>query len=192
MSKVTIIGASGSLGRAVTETLLKETNFELTLLSRSIPSHQDPRVTNIAASVFDKEALASAVKDADLVFVALSGDLPSMIEAIIDAMKVVHSKRIIFIASYGIYGELPGQNGQVAGVLRPYRQAADILEASDLDYTILRPGWFDNSSDTSYELIPKGEVVYGNDISRKAIAHFVKEVAENPNLHSKENLAIVR
>ncbi|WP_346962594.1 hypothetical protein [Streptococcus sp. DD11] len=28
-----------------------------------------------------------------------------------------------------------------------------------MDYTILRPGWFDSSSDTSYELIPKGQVV---------------------------------
>lgn len=192
MTNVTIIGASGSLGRTATQTLLNETTANLTLLSRSIRPSQDPRVTSISASVFDKEALESAVRDADLVFVALSGDLPAMVKEIIAAMDAATSKRIIFIASYGIYGELPGQNGQVAGILRPYRQAADILEASDLDYTILRPGWFDNSSDTSYELIPKGEVIYGNDISRKAIASFVKEVAENPSLHVKENYGIVR
>lgn len=83
---------------------------------------------------------------------------------------------------------MPGQNGSIAAVLRPYRQAADILEASDLDYTILRPGWFDSSSDRSYELVAKGELVYGN----KSIADFVKEVAENPKQYIKENLAIVR
>lgn len=192
MKKVTIIGASGSLGRAATQTLLDETDVDLTLMSRNIRVDQNPRVTTIAASVFDQKALEDAVRDADLVLVALSGDLPCMIQEIIDAMKAVESKRIIFIASYGIYGELPGQNGQVSGVLRPYRQAADILEVSSLDYTILRPGWFDNSSDSSYELIPKGEVIYGNEISRKAIANFVKEVAEDPSLHVKENYGIVR
>lgn len=192
MKKVTIIGASGSLGRAATQTLLDETDVDLTLMSRNIRVDQNPRVTTIAASVFDQKALEDAVRDADLVLVALSGDLPGMIQEIIDAMKAVESKRIIFIASYGIYGELPGQNGQVSGVLRPYRQAADILEVSSLDYTILRPGWFDNSSDSSYELIPKGEVIYGNEISRKAIANFVKEVAEDPSLHVKENYGIVR
>lgn len=192
MTNVTIIGASGSLGRAATQTLLNETTVNLTLMSRSIRGNQDPRVTTIAASVFDKDALETAVRDADLVFVALSGDLPAMVQEIIKAMDATASKRIIFIASYGIYGELPGQNGQVQAVLRPYRQAADILENSDLDYTILRPGWFDNSSDTSYELIPKGEVIYGNDISRKAIAAFVKEVAENPSSHVKANYGMVR
>lgn len=192
MTKVTIIGASGSLGRVATETLLNETNADLTLMSRSIRGSQDPRVTAIAASVFDREALENAVRDADLVFVALSGDLPAMVKEIIDAMEKVKSQRLVFIASYGIYGELPGQNGQVAGVLRPYRQAADILEASSLDYTILRPGWFDNSADTSYELIPKGETIYGNEISRKAIAAFVNEVAENPSLHRKANYGMVR
>ena len=192
MTNVTIIGASGSLGRAATQTLLNETTVNLTLMSRSIRSNQDPRVTTIAASVFDKDALENAVRDADLVFVALSGDLPAMVKDIIAAMDATARKRIIFIASYGIYGELAGQNGQVQAVLRPYRQAADILENSDLDYTILRPGWFDNSSDTSYELIPKGEAIYGNDISRKAIADFVKEVAENPSSHVKANYGMVR
>lgn len=192
MTKVTIIGASGSLGRAATQTLLNETNVDLTLMSRNVRADHHPRVTTIAASVFDQKALENAVREADLVFVALSGDLPAMVQAIITAMNAVGSKRIIFIASYGIYGELPGQNGQVAGILRPYRQAADLLEASSLDYTILRPGWFDNSSDTSYQLIPKGEVIYGNDISRTAIANFVKAVAENPSLYVKENLGIVR
>lgn len=192
MTKVTIIGASGSLGRAATQTLLDETSVNLILMSRSIRGGQDPRVTTITASVSDKDALENAVRDADLVFVALSGDLPAMVKEIIKAMDATASKRIIFITSYGIYGELPGQNGQVQAVLRSYRQAADLLEASDLDYTILRPGWFDNSSDTSYELIPKGDVIYGNDISRKAIASFVKEVAENPSLHVKANYGMVR
>ena len=40
----------------------------------------------------------------------------------------------------GIYGEVPGETYR--GVLDPYRDSAAVIEASDLDYTILRPGWF--------------------------------------------------
>ncbi|MGC4441305.1 NAD(P)H-binding protein, partial [Streptococcus suis] len=35
MTQVTIIGATGSLGRVVTKTLLEETDVHLTLFSRS-------------------------------------------------------------------------------------------------------------------------------------------------------------
>lgn len=192
MSKVTIIGATGSLGRVLTQTLLNETKSDLTLFSRSIQENPHPRITTVAASVFDREKLERAVQDADLVFVALSGDLPAMAQIITDTLQTVGSKRIVFITSYGIYGELPGQNGHVQGILRPYRQAADIVENSNLDYTILRPGWFDNRQDRQYRLVPKGDIIYGNNISRQAIAQVVKEMVETPGLYVKENLGIVR
>lgn len=165
----------------------------MTLFSRSAGSlKSQARVETVGASVFDKVALEKALTGTDLVFVALSGDLSRMMAAIIAAMKVVGTKRLIFTASYGIYGELPGQDGRVADVLIPYRQAADLLEASDLDYTILRPGWFDNSSDRSYTLIPKGQVIVSNHILRLGIADFVKEVALAPENYCRANVGIVR
>ncbi|MEX2785002.1 NAD(P)H-binding protein [Streptococcus sp. H49] len=191
---VLIIGATGSLGRALTQTLLEETDAQLTLFSRSadrIPA-DDARVKKISASVFDAAELKQAVADQDVIFAALSGDLPAMAQAIIEATGNSAEQRLVFVSSYGIYGELPGQNGRVDPVLRSYRQAADLVEASHLDYTILRPGWFDNSSDLSYELFPKGETIYGNSISRRAIAQCVKTIVEDPTLHSRANLGIVR
>jgi len=49
-------------------------------------------------------------------------------------MKRLGPERRIFISSMAIYDEVPGQSFQAA--LRPYREAADVIEASDLDYTI--------------------------------------------------------
>lgn len=193
MARVTIIGATGSLGRVVTRTLLEQTDVDLTLLSQSahmLPDHA--RVSKISASVFDTGALEEAINGSDLVFVALSGDLPKMVQAIIDVMEMTKVRRIVFISSYGIYGELPGQNGRVDSILKPYRKAADRLEQTDLDYTILRPGWFDNSNDVSYSLFPKGEVIFGNNISRLAIADFVKEAVLHPDFYLRENLGMVR
>ena len=54
-------------------------------------------------------------------------------------------KRLIFISSMGIYGEVPGETYR--SVLDPYRDSAALIEASDLDYTILRPGWFTRESE---------------------------------------------
>ncbi|MCK1160318.1 NAD(P)H-binding protein [Streptococcus uberis] len=193
MTKVTLIGATGSLGRVVTKTLLEETDVDLVLFSRSanrLPEHR--RVIKKAASVSDSFQLERAIRGSSLVFVALSGNLPNMIVDVIDAMKATATKRIVFITSYGIYGEQPGQNGRVVSILQPYRKAADILEASDLDYTILRPGWFDNSSDLSYQLYPKGEVITGNNISRLAIAQVVKNMVLFPERYVRDNLGIVR
>lgn len=192
MTKVTIIGATGSLGRVATQTLLNETNCDLTLFSRSaanLPNY--PRTQKIGASTAETGKLEQAVKGSSLVFVALSGDLPVMAKQVIAAMKAAGAQRLVFIASYGIYGEIAGSSG-VSDVLRPYRKAADIVEASGLDYTILRPGWFDDNDDLEYQLIPKGETIYGNTISRKAIADVVKRIAENPTLYVGENLGIVR
>ncbi|EKS18253.1 hypothetical protein HMPREF9318_01752 [Streptococcus urinalis FB127-CNA-2] len=193
MTKITIIGATGSLGKASTKALLEQTDADLVLFSRTANQlTENKRTTRIAASVLNQEALETALDGADMAFVALSGDLPTYITAVIKAMIFVGTKRIIFISSYGIYGELPGQNGRVSSLLRPYRQAVDILEESDLDYTILRPGWFDNSDDLSYHLIPKGEVIEGNQISRQAIAALVTEIAKNSQLYCNQNLGIVR
>lgn len=193
MTKVTIIGATGSLGRVATQVLLRETDFDLTLFSRSadnLPDHE--KVQKIGASTDEADKLEAAVADSQLVFVALSGDLPKMITQIITAMKAVGTKRLVFISSYGIYGEIAGKPNTVSSILRPYRKAADIVEESGLDYTILRPGWFDNGSDMDYQLIPKGEVIYGNTISRKSIADVVNRIAQNPKLYVKQNLGIVR
>lgn len=193
MTKISIIGATGSLGRAVTAELLASTDVELTLFSRTAGSLPDnPRFTKISASVFDQESLQEAIKGSQLVFAALSGDLPKMAKSIISAMQEVGVKRLIFISSYGIYSERVEEPGALHPMLKPYRQAADLIEASGLDYTILRPGWFDNSSDKSYQLIPKGETIYGNEISRLAIADFVASCVRNPLAHIRENLGIVR
>ena len=86
------------------------------------------------------------------------------------------TKRLIFISSMGIYNEIPrsvgGGNLNENSMLKPYREAADIIEASDLDYTIIRPGWFDEGSD-NYKITKKGQPFGGHDVSRQAIANLV-------------------
>lgn len=58
----------------------------------------------VAGSVTDSATLDDAIAGQDFVFAALSGDLPTYAQAIVDAMKRQGVKRLAFISSMGIYG----------------------------------------------------------------------------------------
>jgi uncharacterized protein YbjT (DUF2867 family) len=93
-------------------------------------------------------------------------------------------KRVIAISSKGIYDE------RVKPILVPYRKLADIIEASGLDYTILRPDWFTNVNEVDYALTQKGEPETGSAVSRKSIASFVATLVKSADSHLRENLGI--
>ena len=140
----------------------------------------------------DSATLDDAIAGQDFVFAALSGDLPTYAQAIVDAMKRQGVKRLAFISSMGIYGELParlGGDGTVAPVLRPYRQAADSVEESGLDYTVIRPGWF-TGGPVNYELTVKGKPFGGHDASVASIADLVKRLVVEPGFGVKESLGL--
>lgn len=195
MTNVLIIGATGTLGSAVRRTLLNETEDQLTLFSRSAGklAVDANREKAISGSVTIDADLNQALQGQDVVFAALSGDLPDFAEHIVKAMDRNHVQRLLFITSMGIYGEVPasmgGTLGKVSPVLRPYRQAADIIESSDLNYTIIRPGWF-TSGPVEYEVTHKGEKFGGHDVSIASIADLVKKLVKDPTLDSRDSVGI--
>ena len=196
--KILIIGATGSIGSKLRKTLLEKTDYELTLFSTRAGSLKidKNREKAIAGNVFDKVQLKKAVENQDVVFAALSGNLEKMAENIVEVMKNTGVKRIIFISSMGIYNELPNSKGVIGdlpnnSILMPYRKAADVIENSGLEYTVIRPGWFDEGSD-DYEITKKDEQFRGHDISRQAIANFVAKLIETPDYGVNESFGISR
>lgn len=116
---------------------------------------QNPnQVRVIQDDVLNQAQLNQAMKGQDIVYAGLSGDLPTMAKNIITAMHSADVKRLIFISSMDIYGETGEDHGSI---LEPYRQSAKIVESSDVDYTVIRPGWFTNSQEIDYQLTQKGE-----------------------------------
>lgn len=187
MRKVIIIGASGSLAKYVIEALKALDNIQLTLflrdkgrLSKSLA--EGCRVIEGDATSYSN--IKNAVDGQDIVYVNLAGNLEAMAANIVRAMKETRVKRIIAISSIGIY-ERP-----LKPVLIAYRKLADIIEASGLNYTILRPDWFTNGNEIKYAITKKGEPETGSALSRKSIAAFVATIIENPELHTNANLGI--
>lgn len=186
MKKVLVLGASGSLAKYVIDTLQNVPNVHLTLLARNKRKIVNDTVncTVVEADVMDYEKLRTAVKGQDIVYINLAGELEKMTLNIVKAMQEMNVKRVIAISSIGIY-ETP-----LKPVLIPYRKLADILESSDLDYTILRPDWFTYGNEVSYTITHKGEPEIGSAISRKSIAAFIATLIQNPDLYKRENLGI--
>jgi uncharacterized protein YbjT (DUF2867 family) len=200
MNKIVIIGATGSVGRVARQRFLEKTNDELTLFSRR-PERLKPidstREVAVSGDVMNAADLDKVISGQDVVFASLTGNLGEMAKAIVESMKRVGVNRLIFITSMGIYNEITasvGSSGNLRSnpVLQTYRDAADVIEASNLDYTTIRPGWFDSSNDTDYEITVKGEPFGGHDVSRKSIADLVVRLAADPTLYVRESVGINR
>ncbi|WP_125583888.1 NAD(P)H-binding protein [Levilactobacillus cerevisiae] len=199
MTNVLIIGATGSVGSVTRRYFLANTDDQLTLMARNtgrLGQLRADRERAITGSVTDSAALQEALADQDVVFAALSGNLAGMAKSLVTAMDQADVKRLLFIASMGIYNEIPasvgGGNLAENPMLQGYRNAADVVEASDLNYTVIRPGWFDNGTDTDYEVTEKGEPFGGHDVSRKSIADLVVRLAHDTTMGTRNSLGINR
>lgn len=195
MKKVLIIGATGTIGGAVRQTLLNETDDQLTLFARSASRlNASDREKVMAGDVTKDSDLDKAIAGQDAVFVALSGNLGQFAKKIVAAMDRNKVPRLLFITSMGIYDEIPasvGASGNLSSnsILSSYREAADVVEGSDLNYTVIRPGWFTNGP-VDYEITKKGEPFGGHDVSISSIADFVKNAIANDNYYSHDSVGL--
>lgn len=187
MKKVIVFGAMGSLAAYVIESIKELRNIELTLFVRNKSRLSKSPATGclvIEGDAMNFDDVRRAINGQEIVYVNLAGNLEAMATNIVKAMQQTGVKRIIAISSIGIY-EIP-----LRPVLRPYRKLADVIEASNLEYTILRPDWFTNGNEIDYAITQKGEPEKGSAVSRKSIAAFIATIIANPALHKNENLGI--
>lgn len=199
MTNVLIIGATGSIGSVVAPELLKQTDANLTLASRHpgfMRLSDKDREKKVKLNVTNDAQLKEALQGIDIVFASLSGSMDEYAKHLVKVMDEVGVKRLVFITTMGIYQEIPAWLGDSPEpyhnpILRSYRLAADAIEASDLNYTILRPGWLDNGDD-NYELTKKGEPFGGHDVSRYAIADVVAKIVKDPSFGNHESFGINR
>jgi uncharacterized protein YbjT (DUF2867 family) len=181
MTKLLVLGANGQLARNTTRVLLRDTDANLTLYLRHASRLKNPdanRVRIVEGDVLDTKTLTAAMKGQNVLYANLAGDMKRQAEHIVEAMHATGVKRLIFISSMGIYGEVPGE--RYRSMLDPYRDSAAVIEASDLDYTILRPGWFTHDDEARYRLTRKGEPFIGHDVSLNSLSDLIVKLTMTP------------
>jgi uncharacterized protein YbjT (DUF2867 family) len=193
VTRLLILGANGQLARHATDVFLRTTEVMLTLYLRRASRLKNPdptRVRIIEGDVLDARALTSAMNDQDAVYANLAGDMKRQAENTVQSMHAAGVKRLIFISSMGIYGEVPGE--RYRSVLDPYRDSAAVIESSDLDYTVLRPGWFTHEEEINYQITQKGEPFRGHDVSLNSLSDLIVKLATTPGLHVRQSLGVTR
>lgn len=138
----------------------------------------------------DEDRLLKAMTGQDVVYANLSGELEEQAQEIVSAMKKCQVSRLIFITSMGIYDEVPGE--RYGTILDPYRGTATVIEASGLDFTLVRPAWLNDDNEVSYGTTRKGEPFKNpsQTVSRRSVADLVVKLATTPRLESRQSLGV--
>ncbi|WP_174912089.1 SDR family oxidoreductase [Burkholderia diffusa] len=198
MKHVLILGANGQIARWVIDALAADRNVSQTLLVRN-PKKLGDTPSNarvVIGDVLDRALLLNAVQGQDIVYANLTGaNLDTQAASVIAAMQAAGVKRLVFVLSLGIYDEVPGKFGDwnnaiIGEDLKPYRRAADAIEASGLQYTILRPAWLTDEDEIDYELTGRNEPFKGTVVSRRSVGDLIVWIVASPELHVGDNLGV--
>lgn len=149
---VALFGATGSVGSELLKRLVSDGARVKVLVRDASKVAPNANIVVIQGDVLDSAEVKECVVNTDAVYVCLgtrgnkTTQLYSMgTDNIIEAMKYHGIKRIICLSSAGIFGYDGGFFGRVIVPLtlwRPFRDKrlqAKILEASGLDWTLVRP-----------------------------------------------------
>ena len=195
--KVLIIGATGNFGLEIRKYLLANTDYYLTLISRHAEKLQTDSSREKAVNVdaTNLEQLKKVMAGQDIVFSACyTHNLADIARTTVQAMKECSVNRILFTAAMGIYNEIPDDvdpmdNVDNCPIQIPNRDGARIVESSDLNYTILRPGYFQRGSGP-YKVSRRNEPVTGYHTAYSSIIEVAAKLMENHEEISRDSIAV--
>lgn len=199
MRKVLILGAGGQIARHVIDRLAGDDSVQLTLFlreARRIKGKVPAGAKVVEGDVLDRKALDGAMSGNNFVYANLTGDdIDEQASSVIRSMQAAGIKRLVFVTSLGIYDEVPGKFGawnrrEIGAYLPPFRRAADAIEASGLDYTILRPAWLTDEDEVNYATTGRDQAFQGTEVSRKSVADLIAGIIRSPQRHARQNLGV--
>lgn len=190
--KVIIFGATGGVGQHVVE-MAKNAGHEVTAFVRTPEKLKITGVNVIQGDAFNAEQVAAAIPGHDAVIscvgsstgVKKSNELETMGKNIADGMEQAGVKRLVYCASAGVDGEIPGIMGKMmmkmlANPLADHRAALNYYKTKGVTFTIARPmGLKDEPLKADYkesfDSVPKGS----SSIPRASVAHFMVKALDD-------------
>jgi uncharacterized protein YbjT (DUF2867 family) len=170
MQKIAVIGATGMIGRPVTEELVKA-GFEVTIITRNVQkaARMFPGVNVVYGDIFKTVTLVKALTDQDAVYLNLSpqpengrkGLQPERegIDNIIKAARANKLKRVVYLSSLIKNYNITNRYG--FWVFNIKLEAIERIKRSGLAYTIFNPsGFYENFM---YSLMDENNIVLGGE-----------------------------
>ncbi|WP_411343053.1 SDR family oxidoreductase [Paenibacillus sp. WLX1005] len=195
---ITIIGANGQIGKLLTERLASHTEHQVTAVIRKPEQAEALEQYGAKTALADLEGtvdhLAEVVRGADaVIFAAGSGgstgedktlliDLDGAVKSM-EAAEQEGISRFVLVSAMFSY-----DRSKWSDSIKPYYVAkhyADrILEASSLDYTIVRPGGLLNDEGTGNIEIGE-QLSEGGSIPRADVAELIAHLIDNKQTYRK-------
>ena len=196
---ILIVGATRGIGRQLLDQALAS-GHTVTALVRD-PQRlavQHERLKIVKGDILDPDSVALAMAGQDAVCCTIGVKAPWILVTIfsegtmnlLQAMKKTGVKRLVCVTGIGA-GDSKGHGGFLYDcvfypfILRPIYADKDrqesLIRASDVDWTIVRPGFLTNGPLTeNYRMLTNLTGVTAGWISRADVAHFMlKELASN-------------
>lgn len=198
---VLILGANGRIARQAEKIFLSTTEDKLVYFlrdSQRLSDEASERVTVVEGDASKEDEIVKAIRDNHVtaVYVNLAGDMEAFTRNVIAAMDETGVSRLVFIASLGIYDEVPGEfgrwnNKELTGYLPKYTRSAELIESSDLDYAILRPAWLDDDDEIDYETTGRHDAFKGTTVSRRSVGDLVvKAIDDTTGKYDRVSLGV--
>ena len=185
--KLIVFGATGGVGQHLVRMAL-EAGHEVTAFVRT-PDKLETKegIQIIQGDAFDTQSVAAAIIGHDAVISCLgsstgtkkSNELETMGKNIADGMEAAGVKRLVYCASAGVNGEIPGIPGKImmkllANPLKDHRAAIDYYLSKGVTYTIARPMGLKNEElSTTYVESLDSVPAKSTSIPRASVAHFM-------------------
>lgn len=198
--KILILGAAGQIGRMVVDDLLEQTNFDLVLYGRNVSKRlaekAGERVTLVDGTFEETGKIAETLNVVDAVYINFVAK-DDLMKPIVDTLEANGIKRFIVASVPDIYEEVTGKFQKWyranTGIMwtSPYRKAADIVEASSLDYVILCITWlYDDENNKNLHITEKGEPFVDAQVTRQAVAQFVTDLLSGKADYHRASLGL--
>jgi putative NADH-flavin reductase len=202
--KITIIGATRGIGLALANYAL-EKGHEVTVLVRDAAKidiqHRNLKIR--IGDLLNQSSIEAALPEQDVICTCI-GIPPSRkpvdtfskgITTVLAAMKNVPGARLIAVTGIGA-GDSRGHGGFVydklinplllAEMFKDKDREEAIIKASNVDWTIVRPGMLTNGPRTGkYRVFTKLDGITAKKISRADVADFIVQQMEQPG-HSRQ------
>lgn len=181
-----ILGAAGQIGKMVTDDLLTQTDFDLVLYGRNVSSRlsakASDRVSLVDGDFKELDKIKKHLVDVDAVYLSFVAE-DDFIKSLVELLEESDVTRFIAASVPDLYQEVTGKFQKWyranTGIMwtAPPRKAADIIEASKLDYVILRITWlYNEEGNTDLHITEKGEPFVEAQVTRQAVSQFITDL----------------
>ncbi|GAK31241.1 NAD-dependent epimerase/dehydratase family protein [Weissella oryzae SG25] len=142
------------------------------------------------------------MEEQDIVYANLGpSPMAEMAKAVVKAAEKSNVRRLIWVATIGIYEEEPkaaipemrlqgGMMDDPNSYIGDEPLGADIIEASSIISTIIRPNLLTNDGQSDYVINARTDQVEVAEVSRGNVAHFISQLILQPEQYQNDSVAI--